>query len=482
MTASQARAQGMVTEEYSDNEGSPAADEESLFLPEGASGTESSKGSLANGTDSNGFKTQQTPGEGALEASPTFQQATTPLNSLGPPKTDIPISTTFFGKPSISAPSGPPVSASPSQTLDQAACSSSRAQNKLEASASPFSQSSEPIRPPPSFDFGKPVTGQAQSDPSQTTSPTGRTLDPKPPSTSTPAVFSFGTSPLFTQVGASTASLPEKKGTHADFSAGTSKFKAAESTTSEPKASSSPFAFLNPTPATSSPPASTIFSVAPPPLVNREEAVSTIPQPPSSLLKYPSAPSSPFSTATKQQADDVATKPNFSFTKPVYQPPAPSPLLPPSNTPKPSEQAPSQPTRDDIGPRTKSSTSNLFEPKSSPSPFPSSTPKPSGTKAPDPRPAVLDALAEGLLMEDQGLLQQFIEYTIGPIVREAFQEVEEERPWKRASQWLLLPTLSMTVMLMISRGGADFLARKKVPATLESHCVEAKANAEGQRA
>lgn len=55
------------------------------------------------------------------------------------------------------------------------------------------------------------------------------------------------------------------------------------------------------------------------------------------------------------------------------------------------------------------------------------------------RPPALRALSESLMLDDEGLLQQFIEYTIGPIVKASIQQVQEEMSWQQARQLLLIP-------------------------------------------
>lgn len=55
------------------------------------------------------------------------------------------------------------------------------------------------------------------------------------------------------------------------------------------------------------------------------------------------------------------------------------------------------------------------------------------------RPAALRALSGSLMLDDEGLLQQFIEYTIGPIITASIQQLQEERSWQQARQSLLVP-------------------------------------------
>lgn len=50
----------------------------------------------------------------------------------------------------------------------------------------------------------------------------------------------------------------------------------------------------------------------------------------------------------------------------------------------------------------------------------------------DHRPQALDTLSKAMLLDDGGLLQQFIEHTIGPIISAAFRQRKDELSWERA--------------------------------------------------
>ena len=50
-----------------------------------------------------------------------------------------------------------------------------------------------------------------------------------------------------------------------------------------------------------------------------------------------------------------------------------------------------------------------------------------GPPKPDPRPQLLDLLAEEIICENHGLLQQFLHYTISPVVVKAITQVQKER-------------------------------------------------------
>jgi len=40
-----------------------------------------------------------------------------------------------------------------------------------------------------------------------------------------------------------------------------------------------------------------------------------------------------------------------------------------------------------------------------------------------------------MMMDDEGLLSQFIEYTIGPVVAASFHQIKDERSWAKASMY-----------------------------------------------
>ena len=119
---------------------------------------------------------------------------------------------------------------------------------------------------------------------------------------------------------------------------------------------------------------------------------------------------------------------------------------PSPSTPNLSEQAHSEPAADrSKGPQeltTKLTRAQQLQslPVSKISPFaPAKTPAEQAkvnAPKPDPRPAVLEDLTNSLVMAENGLLQQFIEYTLSSVVKTAFHQVKDERSWERAGQWL----------------------------------------------
>lgn len=57
------------------------------------------------------------------------------------------------------------------------------------------------------------------------------------------------------------------------------------------------------------------------------------------------------------------------------------------------------------------------------------------------RSIVLNALSAAIMQGDDGLLQQFIEYMVGPIIVKSIQEMKAERSWMKASQLSFAPIL-----------------------------------------
>ena len=71
------------------------------------------------------------------------------------------------------------------------------------------------------------------------------------------------------------------------------------------------------------------------------------------------------------------------------------------------------------------------------------------------RPDALDQLSEALMLENKGLLQQFIEYTIEPIIESSLAQLDDENSWKKASQSLLRMQYYLSNMLTWVRGVSD---------------------------
>lgn len=53
---------------------------------------------------------------------------------------------------------------------------------------------------------------------------------------------------------------------------------------------------------------------------------------------------------------------------------------------------------------------------------------------PSPRSLLLDKISTAVMLEDNGLLQQFIEFTVGPIITSSIIQLEDEESWEEARQ------------------------------------------------
>ena len=74
---------------------------------------------------------------------------------------------------------------------------------------------------------------------------------------------------------------------------------------------------------------------------------------------------------------------------------------------------------------------------------------------PESQQAALEKLSSALMLEDHGLLQQFIEFTVGPIVKSTIAHVEDEDSWQEASQsWMVAAVIGIE-KLISSRGMSE---------------------------
>ncbi|KAL9612104.1 MAG: hypothetical protein Q9167_003291 [Letrouitia subvulpina] len=149
----------------------------------------------------------------------------------------------------------------------------------------------------------------------------------------------------------------------------------------------------------------------------------------SHLVSFPlEGPASPSPAPTQMQISSglFQSAPQSSIANP-------SPLFSLSSTPTAhSSSSSSQSYNVEISPKSRT-TKSFDNERSQPAASNHETPRaPQGLSEQDRRPAVLDALADVLMTEEEGLLNQFIEFTLGPIVEKAFSEVKNERSWAKA--------------------------------------------------
>ncbi|KAI4108682.1 MAG: hypothetical protein LQ339_002198 [Xanthoria mediterranea] len=453
LTAAQAQTQGLVIEDNSDNEGSAANDGESLFLPDQTGSTRLAREPTVNGVTPSVTSTQEEKREVASKASPLFQfNPSTPSFITSEKLHDPPAGIWSFGKPSG------PISTQPTNPVDTPSFNPSKPANyspfsdlnKPETKPGPFSNLNQPESTPSSLNNSKKPdttpalfgvsdrqdstvptfttsrsTGQAHQDSLSTSSPSRSIFDAKPNSTTSSTKISFGTSPLFSQNELGKSTQPEKKDEISNSSSAASAPPAAY----DLQPSGSPFAFLkHAKPIT---PSSPLPPQAPDNHIEKIPAQRSLPPPFSSSIP-PSAPANGSHFQSTQQFNHPDANSDLDFTRLIATSSTPFSFFPPKITEKPPEQR-----FDQTAPATATptfETQQLTSTKSAPS---NRAGEPSvaavATTPPNPRPAVLDALAESLMMDDRGLLQQFIEYTVGPIVQHAFLEVEDDRSWHRAS-------------------------------------------------
>ncbi|KAL8656556.1 MAG: hypothetical protein Q9210_000193 [Variospora velana] len=438
LTAAQAQAQGYIVDDSPDNDDSASTNNESLFLPDGPAIPEPASQPVTNGAKTQApSKIKEKISDGPSGSISFLQPSAKPF-SFSDSSTPNTSTADFFGKPSSSTSSRPTTQPfSPGSNIaDKTKNRPFKDQSKPEAASSPFSKNNLAVSKSPSFNLAKPFTEQAQSSLNPTTSSTSSMFSVQPPSTSDPpSKVDFGASPLFNFRGQGNAIQAERSKTNIDFTANPN-LTAAESTRGKQK--DMLLESFNSSP-TSDASTSALFPSAPTLVAQKDtnDKSSPLPFPPSGLTS--AASSLPPNTSTERLVKPANPR-GINFNQPSPPStvrsstrPSESPFFQqPDNVTEPPKQSPFQPPTGVTKQTFQPSAFSVFT--SQPQPPIASGPKPAATETPDPRPAVLDALAEGLLMEDQGLLQQFIEYTIGPIVHEAFHEVEEERSWKRARE------------------------------------------------
>jgi len=261
----------------------------------------------------------------------------------------------------------------------------------------------------------------------ETTAP----LQPKsvldqPSASPAPPSFSFGTSPLFnldapkqndkTEQVATSSALPDFEG------------KAPGTAITKPDDDVSKSAFF---PTLTAPPGPTPILFAP----TAQPAIPSISTQPeifkASTALFPNfltTETAPASPPSKPQETSAPLQPASFFPKPknietsLPQPPAISLTN--------QSQPPAQP---------KAQGPNILATSSSKAADNASTQARQGTQTPkqpqtNPRSLLLDKLSDALMLEDNGLLQQFIEFTVGPIITSSIAQLADEESWEEASQ------------------------------------------------
>lgn len=267
----------------------------------------------------------------------------------------------------------------------------------------------------------------------------------QPVGSSAPPVFSFGTSPLF----ASAGTEPKAHDSKANLLQTSEEGYPSVSAPQQKDAATKP-----PTSTTPSTPKSTApFSLFPP-----SNPLTQNPNPlPAAHLGFPTSndtltptPEPQFSLGSSQRSSvfPLSTAPNLK-----------SPLSSPSTKAFEASQNP---------------TSLLEPPKSSSHAFSASTligtsgsqsSQEQSTSVPsqlDPRSVALDKLSRIMLLEDNGIIQHFIEFTVGPIIKASIAQLDNESSWKEASQSLPSGVRCSERMLIGIRGMSCSLVGQEV--------------------
>ena len=87
---------------------------------------------------------------------------------------------------------------------------------------------------------------------------------------------------------------------------------------------------------------------------------------------------------------------------------------------------------------------------------------PAGDTQLDPERSVVNELAHAVIRDDHGLLQQFIEYTVGPLITSSMAQLQDERSWEEASQSPLEKVLVGELLLMCTRKIASDSIRQEI--------------------
>ena len=167
------------------------------------------------------------------------------------------------------------------------------------------------------------------------------------------------------------------------------------------------------------------------------------------------------SSITPKPSSTLTSPPSFSLfpeTGPVNA------LAKPPIEPTPSNLTPI-PSISENDPKTIQEPQKLFVLDSQTTTTPSlsiATLPPAGDTQLDPERSVVNELAHAVMRDDHGLLQQFIEYTVGPLITSSMAQLQDERSWEEASQSPLEKVLVGELLLMCTRKIASDSIRQEI--------------------
>lgn len=274
--------------------------------------------------------------------------------------------------------------------------------------------------------------------------PKPKSIFDQPAASSAPPVFSFGTSPLFGSAGTQSKAQDNKV---------TAVQNSPEDRPNPSAPQQKDAADKPPTSTTPSSPKSTPFSPSPPsnpiaeptnvpraaPLKFPASNDTLLPTPEPQLNLRPSQPSSIFPSSTAPRFQSPLSSPSTNLSEAIQKPTS---VLEPTTS---NSRAFSSSTF--ITPS--GSQASQEQPASAPSQL-------------DPKSVALDELSRIMLLEENGIIQHFIEFTVGPIIKASIAQFDDESSWKEASQSLPSGFWCGERMLIGNRGVSYNIIGQKV--------------------
>ena len=386
-----------------------------------------------------------------LNSNPTNQAVHHPFESKHPPKFNfLPANTTkagdSTGTPSVSGSKEPPKSSFfPPQSASKAE------ENSNGSMPSPFALSMEK-----KTTFGKPsiafpatispestktVAGKLPASTEAAAPPNSSSIFNHPAASSAPSPFSFGISPLFGS-GGTEAKLHDSNAkalSHLEEKPPNTPIPQQTDAANELATSTTP---LTPQTTPSSP-----FTTS--------NSLTTPSFPPAAPFKFLVSSDTPVPTPEPQFNLRSSQTPSIfpPCTTPSFQPTISSPSSKSSET----IQKPTSSLKPTVNSRALSD-SRLIKP------FGSQPGQEQSTSAPsqlDPKLVALDKLSRILLLEDNGIIQHFIEFTVGPIIKASISQFDDDSSWKEASQSSPSGSRCGERVLIGNRGmSCDFVGQK----------------------
>ena len=385
---------------------------------------------------------------------PTNQAAHNPFESKEPPKFNFfPLENGSKAKESKDTPSAFGTKESPKATFPPSQLGSEPSKNSNSPGPSSFAPAIDKTTMFPTTTSAeqskavveKPPTSSEAAGPSKPKSVFDLATAP-----SAPYAFSFGTSPLF-------GSADGNSKSHDTNSNPLQSQESNDLTIPAPQQRDAAIKF--PSSQTSSGSHSKSFSpFQPSSSSNQETSLPQAASPKSTNSTHPLMPTS------ESQSNSRSSQPFPAFpssTAPVFQPPL-SPLF----------NKPAQATQTSNSAR-EHTTSNSQKISNSPvaerSDFqPGQKQSSSGTLQLDPKSVALDQLSKSILLEDNGIIQHFIEFSVGPIIKASIAQFNDDLSWKEASQSLPSGSWCGERMLIGNRGMSCSFISQEVLEEVES--------------